>query len=165
MDDKTIARFWSKVDKLGPVPSHAPELGPCWVWKGATHKSNMGHGSFRFDGKPQGAHRVAWFLEYGRWPTPNGCHRCNNPPCVRASHLYEGTQLQNMADRDALGRGRVPYTPGELHGAATLTDIAVRRIRKERARGIPIRDVARTHGICESTVSKITKRKRWAHIQ
>ena len=25
-------RFWSKVDKNGPIPSHRPELGPCWIW-------------------------------------------------------------------------------------------------------------------------------------
>jgi|SRR5580658_5854190 hypothetical protein len=24
-------RFWSKVDKNGPVPSHRPELGQCWI--------------------------------------------------------------------------------------------------------------------------------------
>ena len=28
-----IARFWSRVDKNGPV---FEDLGPCWVWQGAS---------------------------------------------------------------------------------------------------------------------------------
>ncbi len=36
-------RFWSKVDKDGPVPAHRPDLGPCWLWTAArTH----GYGRF-----------------------------------------------------------------------------------------------------------------------
>ena len=26
------ARFWSRVNKDGPVPEKQPDLGPCWLW-------------------------------------------------------------------------------------------------------------------------------------
>ncbi len=29
-------RFWAKVDKNGPVPLHALDLGPCWIWIAST---------------------------------------------------------------------------------------------------------------------------------
>lgn len=35
-------RFWSKVDKNGPVPECAPQLGPCWVWTGGTDQHGYG---------------------------------------------------------------------------------------------------------------------------
>jgi hypothetical protein len=31
-------------------------------------------------------------------------HHCDNPPCARPSHLFEGTQAENDADRHAKGR-------------------------------------------------------------
>lgn len=35
-------RFWSKVDKNGPIQPHRTELGPCWVWKGTKNKNSQG---------------------------------------------------------------------------------------------------------------------------
>jgi hypothetical protein len=42
-------RFWSKVDKNGPVPPHRPELGQCWVWTGSVQP--RGYGTFSVGGK------------------------------------------------------------------------------------------------------------------
>jgi hypothetical protein len=52
------------------------------------------------------AHRIAYELECG--PVPEGMfvlHRCDNPPCVRVSHLFLGTRADNLADMRAKGRG------------------------------------------------------------
>ena len=67
MDEKTIARFWSKVDKNGPVPAHCPELGPCWVWTGEKRK---GYGRLKIDGHARTAHVEAW--KQWRGPVPEG---------------------------------------------------------------------------------------------
>ena len=59
------------------------------------------------------AHRIAWTKANG--PIPEGLnvlHHCDNPPCVRPSHLFLGTQQDNMDDMNAKDR----HYRGE-HGA------------------------------------------------
>ena len=89
------ARFWNKVDKSGN----------CWVW--TAHHNPDGYGRFRIGDKFYSAHRVAWEKENG--PIPAGMcvlHRCDNPPCVRVSHLFLGTNSDNV--QDCLQKGRHP---------------------------------------------------------
>lgn len=65
-------RFLRKVNKNGPIPSHRPDLGPCWLWTGGT--AGSGYGVFHPPGPrgtPQiGAHCWA-YLQSGR-PIPGG---------------------------------------------------------------------------------------------
>jgi hypothetical protein len=92
----TVAqRFWSKVDKNGPVPVFAPELGPCWLWTGSSDKH--GYGQIRIAGKATKAHRWSWSDTHG--PIAEGLdidHLCRNPPCVRPTHLEPVTHRVNM---------------------------------------------------------------------
>lgn len=96
--------FWAKVDKNGPIPQHRPELGECWVW--SSHTTTVsGYGKVTIETVPYQAHRLSWQWEYG--PIPDGlfvCHHCDNKPCVRPTHLFLGTQIDNM--QDALSKGR-----------------------------------------------------------
>lgn len=85
--------FWKHVIKGGP--------NDCWIWKGAKQRS--GHGRFGLYGHMVGAHRYAWFLATGSNP-PYVLHRCNNPSCVNAGHLYEGDMGDNQRDRWAANR-------------------------------------------------------------
>jgi hypothetical protein len=94
------SKFWSKVNKHGPTL--VKRLGPCWLWTGATDKD--GYGQSFFMGIQHKAHRVAWFLETGEWPIPQGCHKCDNPSCVRFSHIFQGTPKNNTDDMVAKGR-------------------------------------------------------------
>jgi hypothetical protein len=100
-------RFWDKVNKLGPIL--VPKLGRCWVWTGGGFRN--GYGAIREGGKNGGkqlkAHRVSWRLHFG--PIPAGVdvlHRCDNPPCVRPSHLFLGDVGGNARDREDKKRGR-----------------------------------------------------------
>lgn len=113
-------RFWSKVDKAGPVPTHLPHLGPCWLWTGHNKKGAWPYGAIRT--KANGvwsysvAHRVSWELHNG--PIPSGLwalHRCDNPLCVRPDHLFLGTAKHNTADMKAKGRSKFGGGRGSRH--------------------------------------------------
>lgn len=89
------SRFWSKVDKTGPVPPERPDLGRCWLWTASTIKS--GYGVVRADGRSRRAHVVAYELLVG--PVPAGMeldHLCGVKPCVRPSHLEPVTHGENV---------------------------------------------------------------------
>lgn len=88
--EKRLEVFWSKVDKNGTIPVHAPELGPCWLWTGA--KTTAGYGEF-WDGKGIYAHhfllgRPSAGTEYD--------HLCRNHGCVRPSHLEAVSHTINI---------------------------------------------------------------------
>jgi hypothetical protein len=94
-------RFEAKVDR-------SPGLGPngdCHLWTAALNHWGYGKCSVsrsRWDR----AHRVAWFLATGAWPTMQVLHHCDTPACVRFEHLFLGTQADNMTDMSRKGRGR-----------------------------------------------------------
>lgn len=113
LTEKDIVRFWSKVDKNGPLPDqsnpHYAGLDRCWVWTAG--KFNHGYGLFRLGLKTRMAHRVAWEITNGR-PLPRGegyhgicvIHRCDRKTCCNPSHLRTGSHLDNMIDRENKGR-------------------------------------------------------------
>lgn len=80
-------RFWAKVNKRGPAPKFAPELGACWLW---THSvTHRGYGRLAIGGgKSGGAHRYAYELLVG--PIADGLvidHLCRVSHCVNPAHL------------------------------------------------------------------------------
>jgi hypothetical protein len=78
-------RFWQKVEANGQ----------CWEWQASTDGR---YGEFWYKGDTHKAHRISWFLAYGFRVKDQVCHHCDNPPCVRPSHLFEGTMSDNIKD-------------------------------------------------------------------
>jgi hypothetical protein len=152
------ALFWSKVDLGGDV---------CWVWTAS--RNAMGYGQFRTGSKRDKtarcslAHRVSWELENG--PVPVGMcvlHRCDNPACVRPSHLFLGTRTDNAADKVAKGRQSRTRMPGASNPNAALTAQQVSAIRAMAARGVTGAAIARLYGISKSTACRVIKGRRYA---
>ena len=140
-------KFWSCVDK-GPG---------CWKWN-AAHTS-AGYGQIRIEGKTVYTHRVVWEMGHGSIPNKQYiCHTCDTPACVRPSHLFIGTQKDNM--QDASRKGRTPR--GELCGTSKLTVAEVKQIRISTGTVI---EVSKQYNINPSTVSKIRLKQRWKHIK
>lgn len=57
----------------------------CWVWRGRLDP--LGYGIFKAYWGCLRASRIAWFVEYGKWPKDCLDHLCRNVSCVRPSHL------------------------------------------------------------------------------
>jgi hypothetical protein len=141
-------RFWKKVDKNGPRMPHMKTR--CWVWIG---KSSGGRG--RLDGVL--ASRIAFFLADGRWPIPCGLHKCDNRLCVRRSHLFEGTQSDNMHDMCRKGRN----ARGERSPHAKLTSDQVKEIRRRAGLGESRSRIARNFDVGRKHVGRIARGERW----
>lgn len=142
-------RFWEKVKKSKG----------CWLWLG--YKNPKGYGHISKDGHVTGAHRVSWELHFG--PRPSGLlvlHKCDNPPCVRPSHLFLGTHLDNSRDKQKKGRGNI----GEKNGLAKLTAANVKRIRVLNERGYSQRKMAQEFNVTQATVSRAASGVHWKHL-
>lgn len=149
-------RFWPKV-AFGDG---------CWEWLGARDDNGYGWIKVTWEAshpRQEKAHRVCWILTRG--PIPDGqrvLHTCDNPPCVRPSHLFLGTDLDNR--HDAMKKGRWTPTRGERVGTSKLTDEDIIQIRGALSQGVRQSDLALKFGVTQSAISNISRRKRWTHI-
>jgi hypothetical protein len=92
-------RFWAKVNKDGPLPTHRPDLGPCWIWIGRV--TSEGYGTMSVRNRSTYVHRFSYELHVG--PIPDGLHidhLCRNPPCVNPAHLEAVTIRENTMRGD-----------------------------------------------------------------
>jgi hypothetical protein len=167
LSPKDIERFWSKVDRNGPVPVHRPELGPCWLWQGARFKKGYGRfhiGSFaeRYSVR---ANRVAWFISCGTDPGEGMvCHHCDNPPCSNPKHLFLGTNDDNMKDKMLKGRQASGILAGVRNGRAKINELDVVAIRTAVQQGETQAAVARRFGLSTNYVTYIIHKRRWKHV-
>jgi hypothetical protein len=179
-------RFWTKVNKNGP--------NGCWIWTAAV--DGGGYGNFALHkGRFVKAHRLAYEMMVGQIPEGmNVLHRCDTPRCVNPSHLFLGTQADNMADmvsknRFRLGNRNPPkgdahylhrhpekvrrgyqrapgtYHCGDDHYGAKLTASQVIAIRERYAAAqATMGKLASEYGVAKGTIQDIIERKTWKHI-
>lgn len=95
-----LIRFWEKVNKNGPTPIHAPQLGPCWLWIGAIGKG--GYGNFWNGEHYVNAHLFAYTLAHGELAGLEPDHLCRVRACVRESHMEAVTHRENLLRGDTI---------------------------------------------------------------
>jgi hypothetical protein len=131
-------RLWSKVDVIDDDTS-------CWEWKNSRRPKPDNYGQFRWTNpitkktEVAAASRVALFLTTGELPD-HACHTCDNPPCCRPAHLYDGTHIENMRDRLARGRYGTGDQRGTNNPSAKLTDELVIMARNLARTGMQLKD-------------------------
>lgn len=149
-----VERFWSGVNKNGPTMPHMKTR--CWKWAGT-----VGRGRILVNGKMQLVYRIAFFLKHGHWPMPKCLHKCDNPNCVRWSHLFAGTPTDNMMDCVLKGR----TAKGSKNGQAILTTADAKQIRALYATGEwSQRSLAGEYEVTVMVISNVINRKSWRHV-
>lgn len=95
---RTLAeRFWSKVDRNGPVPELRPDLGPCWIWTAGVAGGD--YGAFWYQRRQCTAHVISYSVIAGL-KIPDGYeldHLCRVRLCVNPRHLDPVDHKTNMA--------------------------------------------------------------------
>lgn len=129
-------KFNTRIDKTGD----------CWLYIGA--RNRCGYGWITAFGTQMHAHRYHWIIVNGEIPAGlQVLHQCDNPACVRLSHLYLGTATDNMQDR--ANRRRC--------STQKLTLEAVKELRQLRSDGWKLRELAARFGICIATASAVAR--------
>lgn len=169
LNEKQIQDFWGRVNKTDS----------CWLWTGC--KNGNGYGHLTVARRTLKAHRASWIIHHGEIPdglqVHHNCPDGDNPSCVNPSHLWVGTQLENVADRESKGRGSLlaaretmashpeMRARGEASGNARLTEGKVREIRRRySAGGVLHRQLAVEFGVSKAAITFIISRKNWSHV-
>ena len=137
----------------------------CWEW--TLNRSPSGYGKLFWYGKHMRASRVSWMLSNKR-DIPEGMfvlHKCDNPCCIRPSHLSVGTPKENSEDMVRKGRARGGSPPGEGNGRAKLTELEVHAMRAMRLdSGTSYRRLGRMFGLSNQNARLAVIGKTWSHI-
>lgn len=136
------ARFWGYVDIKGE--------DNCWEWQGS--KTTAGYGHIYAYGELKYAHRIS--VELTGVVIPDGwfiCHSCDNRSCVNPTHLFVGTQKENVQDMVSKNRD----SHGENHYNAKLLDEDVAQIRVLTGQGFTQKSIAEIYGVHQSHISGI----------
>lgn len=140
----TLEKFWNNIRKA--------DANQCWVWRGG--KDSNGYGILRFNGKTMRPHRLMWMLKNGKIPKGLGVlHKCDNRPCCNPSHLFLGTQAENVAD--AASKNRMDHV-----GQHKLSLHQISAMKKLLDQGLSQREIAIKFELHQSTVSRIKHQKR-----
>jgi len=131
----------------------------CWIWKGFKTAKGYGQIGKGKAGEPiLRAHRVSWEFAYGE--IEEGllvCHKCDNPSCVKPSHLFLGTPQENSSDMVMKGRNGSGFNVYN----AKYTDEMIEKVRSEYESGhFTQRELADKFGIARSYMNKLLNGQR-----
>ncbi len=160
--------FWSRIR----------QRGECWEWMGARGAGGYGTIGFKFHRmRIMATHRLAYALVHGGIPVGMFvCHHCDNPPCVRPSHLFLGTKADNTRDmwqknrRQSDGHFLTEWALGHpeliLRGErcpwSKLTRRQVDEIRQCYQHGrFSQRRLAKKYGVSHATINHIVNEITW----
>jgi hypothetical protein len=166
-----VERFWKHVNKTNT----------CWIWTGERMKEKPIHIRKGIKQLPYGifylinpaknnkmkqvkAHRYSWEIHKG--PIPEGLfvlHKCDNPPCINPSHLFLGTNLDNI--KDMVAKGRNKGAKGTRNCKAKLTEDQVREIREACRQGATDATIASQYNVSAGAVWFIRYNVTWQHVK
>jgi hypothetical protein len=132
----------------------------CWIWSSSLNHD--GYGRIFFKGTRKMAHVVAF--EIYREEVPAGmkvCHTCDVRCCVNPSHLFLGTQLDNVRDMITKGRANIPK--GSMKKNSKIDEKTAILIKRGLVAGVTPTKLAITLSVSRHIVFSIKNGKSWRH--
>ena len=151
--ESDIKKFWSKANKK-------PIEKDCWIWGGKIYPGQYGRSVW--EGVTTGAHRISWIIKFG--PIPKNqfvCHHCDVRSCVNPSHLFLGTNRENILDAKIKGR----MNRGESNCNAKLNERTISVIFNLVKKGLTQQAIANHIGISREGAGKVIRGDRWTHLK
>jgi hypothetical protein len=129
----------------------------CWIWTGCATRD--GYGVLTVGRKQFRAHR----LSYEEFVCPIGdgklvCHSCDTPLCVNPKHLFLGSPRDNT--QDMIKKGRKAIVRDANHPHTKISHAQRAEVRKKRASGMRLKEIAEQYGVSFQTISNICLRRR-----
>lgn len=155
LGEQFAAKFWSWIDKNGPVASNMTT--PCWLWTRAADSN--GYGVIGFNRRTLLSHRIAYVLQHGSIPKELLLHDCDTPLCCNPDHLHLGDHAQNMAE--GVERRAFRRAFGVSNQNARLSEQQVVDMREQHAAGVPILRIAKEQGVSWPTARKVVQGKSY----
>jgi len=152
-------------------------IDSCWEWGGFIKET--GYGQFRLNrDKMITAHRASFMIFNNE--IPEGLcvlHKCDNRKCVNPSHLFLGTNQDNVDDREKKGRNNSPFKIGvnavseksRARGVrvknSKLNEDTVREMRLIRLTSKPsFKELGLIFGVSSDAARCAVTQKTWAHV-
>lgn len=143
-DDVKIEGEGYTFEKLPPIDVD-PTTG-CWIPRDPP-RTEKGYVRVKFLGRNVRLHRFVYSLVCGGLRAGAVVrHRCDRRDCCNPLHLLSGTNADNVADREARGRG----AKGERIGTAKLTNEQAIAIVTDGTRSPS--EKAELHGVARSSI-------------
>lgn len=143
-------------DYISPEPNSG-----CWLWMGPDNGRGYGRvWAKNVIGKRAAyAHHISLLFERGIAVADGHVvrHRCDIGFCVNPDHLSVGTQIDNIADRQARSR----QARGTRTAQCRLTPEAIHDIR---SRAVPQAEYAKRYGVTPGHICRIQSREKWGHL-
>lgn len=154
------ADFHSKTYLLSKIK--LDQVSGCWNWLGQKDKDGYGQYRISSHSKWTKAHRESYLLFIGDFDDHLFVlHQCDNKTCINPSHLYPGTQQQNVQDMIERGNPVWRNKQSRAQGAATqsrLKPVDIEKIRQAyRPREITRQVLAGKYGVNKSLIDRALK--------
>lgn len=151
LNDSDLARFRNNYAKYFD--------SECWPWLGKPNHD--GYGTFGISKCGTFiATRIAWYIVNGEPGNKLVLHKCKqNRSCVNPTHLYLGTQSDNMFDETRDGTN--PSQKGYMHSNAKFGKVDIQKIFERSYNGESSVQIAKSYNVCHSTIGRILRGERY----